>query len=116
MVGRGLRTICLIGEDHPELLQGGVARSGKTSSNLGEGDSWTSVMRATMDTSVSILILLLSSRSPPTDCREKSSLETTYCSPGMTWGPREEKEGRKTLHTREGPNSRRMTTTTTTIR
>lgn len=115
MVGRGLRTICLIGEDHPELLQGGVEKCGKTSSKPGEGGSWMLATRATMDTNVSILILLLSSPGPLIDCREKSSLETTCCSLVMTWGLHGEIEERMTLRTREGRNGRRTTTTTTMI-
>lgn len=83
MVGRRLRTICLIGEDHPELL-GEVERCGRTSSKLGEGGSWMLATRAMTDTSVSILILLLSSPGPPIDCRERTSLETICCSLVMT--------------------------------
>lgn len=80
MVGRGLRTICLIGEDHPELLQEEVETSGKTSSRLGEGGSWKLATRVTTDTNVSILILLLSSLSLLIDYHEKSLLETIYYS------------------------------------
>jgi hypothetical protein len=76
MVGRGLRTICPMGEDHPGLLQVEVEKHGEMNSSLGGGGSWTWVMRAMTDTSVSISILLLSSPDPPIGCHGKHLLET----------------------------------------
>ena len=76
MVGRGLRTIRPTGEDHPGLLQGEGEKHGGTSSSCGGGDSWTWVMRATMDVNVSISILLLSSPGPLIGCHAKRLLET----------------------------------------
>lgn len=76
MVGRGLRTICPIGEDHPGLLQEEVARRGEMSSSRGGGGSWKWVRRVMMDTNVSILTLSLSSPGLRIGCRGKLLLET----------------------------------------
>jgi hypothetical protein len=76
MVGRGLRTICPMGEDHPGLMKGEVEKHGETSSSLAEGDSWMWATRVTMHINVSISIPLLSSPDPPTGCHEKCLLET----------------------------------------
>ena len=75
MVGRGLRTICPIGEDHPGLLQGEAERHGETNSSRGGGGSWTWVMRVMTHTNVSISILLLSSPGLLIRCHGKSMLE-----------------------------------------
>jgi hypothetical protein len=76
MVGRGLRTICPMGEDHPGLKREEVAKHGETNLNLAEGDSWTWATRVTMHINVSISILLLSSPDLPTGCHGKRLLET----------------------------------------
>jgi len=76
MVGRGLRTICPIGEDHPGLLQGEVENHGKMSSSCGGGGFWMWAMRAMMDINVSISTLLLSSPGPLIGCHGKRLLET----------------------------------------
>ena len=76
MVGRGLRTICPIGEDHPGLLQEEVERRGETSSSCGGGGFWKWATRVMMDTNASISILLLSSPGLRIGCHGKLLLET----------------------------------------
>jgi len=76
MVGRGLRTICPTGEDHPGLLQGEMVMLGKMSSSCDGGGFWTWAMRAMMGINVSISILLPSSQDLLTGCHGKRLLET----------------------------------------
>jgi len=76
MVGRGLRTICPMGEDHPGLNKGEGEKNGGTNSSLVAEGSWMWATRAMMHTDVFISILLLSSPDPLTDCHEKRLLET----------------------------------------
>jgi hypothetical protein len=76
MVGRGLRTICPMGEDHPGLMKEEVEKHGETNLTLAEGDSWTWATRLTMHINVSISILLLSSPDPPTGCHVRHLPET----------------------------------------
>jgi hypothetical protein len=75
MVGRGLRTICPMGEDHPGLNKGEVEKRGETNLSLVGGGSWTWATRATMHTNASISTLLVSNADPPTGCHGKRLLE-----------------------------------------
>lgn len=113
MVGRGLRTICPIGEDHPGLMQEEeVEKSGGTNSSLGEGGFWTWATRATMGINVPISILLASSPGLLTGFRGKALPVTNYYSQDMTWVLQAGREEGMILDTKEDHNDNTKTTTT----
>lgn len=88
MVGRELRTICPVGEDHPGLLhEVGVGMHGEKNTSPGEGDTLMWQTRAMMMTEniASILILPHSSRGLLTHLLGKISQAMNWFLLDMTW-------------------------------
>ena len=114
MVGRELRTICPIGEDHPGLLQGKREVFGGMSSSPEEGGFLIWATRATMGTAVPIPILLVSNLDQLPALAMESLQVTICCLLVTTWVMRGTGGGLRVCHM-DGRTERWKTISTTKI-